>query len=1276
MYISCVNLFDEDVSYELDAEGISIGSNADNVIVVNAVGVSSFHARLYSLTEGEVLLEDLGSLNGVFLNSCKIDKTAVVHLGDRISIGMIQIQVRKCINVEGVEYELAFEVPKTPLFAVDDVNGTMVMENPLPFPANEEISGSAAAEGNNEASVQTAEKGNAPIPAPEAGPEPDPDPYATAMTIVADARVESLLMSGDPDAVRKAGELAAQIAEGSTENSLAVSRLPGEGKKLGKYEIVKQIGKGGMGVIYLARHETLKVYRALKVLTVDNSDENDSSAERFLREARLACKIHHPNVVSVMDVEKDEFYNVSYIVMEYIDGGSLRNILKKQKTLSEAQSVVIVQAVAMALSAALEHKIVHRDIKPDNIMFTKRSEVKLADLGIAKIDNDDVNLTKTNIMIGTPAYLSPEQVENPKAVDVRSDIYSLGATFYEMLTGEHPYEGTSTYDVLHKLFSEPVPDPRSKNGNISAACAKIVMKMLDKEPKKRYQTPAELLAALRNDLPPYGMDVIQPLVQEGECTEGGNESPSFIYTNPPGSVSGYYQRKKKIFLWSCIGGLVLLLGLAAGTYFARDYLSSKFLPFLRMEQKYVSLPPPPVQEIQTFFKLSVDAVPETEIRLVSDQGNVLEYIVGTGKLEITGIPAGRYRLRALCKGKKEYNTEIAVTNNTSLKIDMEDETKKVMFQTQAGAILTLKAKGRKERVYKVPVDGWITIPELPVGTYEAFVHADGFEDAKFTFVLDHDFERYVPLISSFAELQIRTAPEAAITLTGNKGNTYSSRADKNGNCFLKRVRKDNYKVRILLENHKDFKADLEIARDENVQYDLEPLLWTLRVLVAPETKLTLYRNGVMFKVVQVTGDVWQFPGLPQGGYELTASRSGYLPVERVFVLKSNMVVEAKAVQAVVPPTPPPASAASPAVRPKPAPVKVAYGHLVVRINARGALLNYLKRKGLMLNVEGWKDWVCLQHFPGRLKLAAGKVRILFSAPGIQALSDEIVEIRGGKNTELIITPYPKLTKFVFDSNCKGAQFVFEEENIFFKVGGESSRESFRKYTLRAMAEGFEDVKHSVYAENPGALQMVYIKFEKKKKVEIPPELEKRFQFGMELFRKKEYKKALPVLRIAGEKGHPEAAWMVSRIYREGLGMWFSDSDEAWKWRRQASKLGHVQASFLVGEAIYEEDLEGSLQEMIKCLENAVEGKKAKAAYMLYTLYEKGRGLIAPDRKKSLSYLFKAVELKHPAAMYELGVRYENGDGVPRSLDKAFYWWEKADTAGEERAKRLMRNRKK
>ncbi len=360
--------------------------------------------------------------------------------------------------------------------------------------------------------------------------------------------------------------VASETLLASTSSSIGIFA---SGSEIGKYIIIKRLGKGGMGEVYLAKHKTLGIFRALKMLSQDSDNSNAMFLERFIREAKLASEIRHPNVVGVMDVDTDSDCGFPYIVMEYVDGGSLRNSLSANKRLSEEQAVVIVEAVAAALQAAEEHNIVHRDIKPDNIMFTRRGEVKLADLGIAKVDGQNTDLTKTNVMIGTPAYLPPEQAKNAKGVDARADIYSLGATFYEMLTGEQPYPGENSIEVLHKLFLTPVPDPRKINPEVSAASAAIVMKMMAKDPKNRFQNATELLTMMERTFPPHTPNETSRLIQKviaGDCQNNTTFSSnislshlSLLWLKIP--HKGFVFTVTALVLACCIvGSLFLFLG--------------------------------------------------------------------------------------------------------------------------------------------------------------------------------------------------------------------------------------------------------------------------------------------------------------------------------------------------------------------------------------------------------------------------------------------------------------------------------------------------------------------------------------------------------------------------------------------------------------------------------------------------------------------------------------------------------------------------------------------
>ena len=261
-----------------------------------------------------------------------------------------------------------------------------------------------------------------------------------------------------------------------------------------KYTIERQLGRGGMGAVYLVRHNILDSLFALKVLSLNSDSGNNSFVSRFIREAKLACKIKHPNLIEVHDAGKNPENGMFYIVMDYVPGGSVRDRLKKQPFLPLAESLRIVTEIASALEAAFQHGMVHRDIKPDNIMFAADGSAKLADLGIAKsLEEQDTMLTMAASVFGTPAYMSPEQAKDSGKVDCRADIYSLGIVFYEMLSGQRPYEGKSTIQILSQVVSEtPVPNVRQIIPSIPENIAQLIADMTEKNLDRRIQTPFEL----------------------------------------------------------------------------------------------------------------------------------------------------------------------------------------------------------------------------------------------------------------------------------------------------------------------------------------------------------------------------------------------------------------------------------------------------------------------------------------------------------------------------------------------------------------------------------------------------------------------------------------------------------------------------------------------------------------------------------------------------------------------------------------------------------------
>jgi len=264
------------------------------------------------------------------------------------------------------------------------------------------------------------------------------------------------------------------------------------GKEFAHCRLERKLGAGGMGAVYLARHEGLNKPMAVKILPPEFAS-NPDFIERFMREARLAARLEHPNVVQVHDVGTE--HGVYYITMQYVEGRSLDVILKERKKFSVSESVSIVKRVAIALAAAHKLGVVHRDIKPANILLSKDGVIKVADFGLAKDSDSNRTISGTGQIVGTPYYMSPEQAQG-LSVDSRSDLYSLGATLYHMLTGKRPFEAPTPISIVLKHISEePVP-PRRIDPSIPENVCAVLAKMMAKKPEARHATAEELVREL------------------------------------------------------------------------------------------------------------------------------------------------------------------------------------------------------------------------------------------------------------------------------------------------------------------------------------------------------------------------------------------------------------------------------------------------------------------------------------------------------------------------------------------------------------------------------------------------------------------------------------------------------------------------------------------------------------------------------------------------------------------------------------------------------------
>ncbi len=265
------------------------------------------------------------------------------------------------------------------------------------------------------------------------------------------------------------------------------------GKTIGNYQIVAELGRGGMAVVYRAYQPSLNRHVAIKVLPAQLALDREF-VERFLREARAAAGLRHPNIVIVHDVGQDK--GLYYIVMEYLEGRTLKQLIEQEGPLPPDRVIRILEQVAAALDYAHQRGFVHRDVKPANIFVGEGDRVTLTDFGIAKAATETQQLTRTGILMGTPEYMSPEQAAGGP-IDARTDLYALGVVLYQMLVGRVPFQGTTPHATLHAVIYEQPPPPRLLNPRIPPAVEGVVLKAMAKRPEQRFQRGADMVAALR-----------------------------------------------------------------------------------------------------------------------------------------------------------------------------------------------------------------------------------------------------------------------------------------------------------------------------------------------------------------------------------------------------------------------------------------------------------------------------------------------------------------------------------------------------------------------------------------------------------------------------------------------------------------------------------------------------------------------------------------------------------------------------------------------------------
>ena len=368
---------------------------------------------------------------------------------------------------------------------------------------------------------------------------------------------------------------------------------------IGKYKVLGIVAKGGMGVVYKALHSSLKRYVVIKKMTARGKSTN---AERFKKEAQILLDLQSPYIVHLFDYFTEGGFR--YMVEEFVDGMAVDNLIKKQTTLPCPVAMLIMQDACYALKYAHSKEIVHRDIKPGNILISKRGEIKLADFGIASDASESENVTLSGMALGTPAYMPPEQFEDSASVDNRADIYALGIMLYEMVTGTKPYPQSFSLETLNTIKKGKYISPRKIDKSIPPVIAKLIHKMIRPKAKKRFHSIDGVLRIVKKYLKHY--DTHELRVQLAKSVLNGK-----TYDYPAIEQKDKLKRRVVKIVWSVAAGIILICGCWKAGVFHKIILRKWYTPVkIEMEMPHSLSGQMDLPVKAFFFENDNDSIPE------------------------------------------------------------------------------------------------------------------------------------------------------------------------------------------------------------------------------------------------------------------------------------------------------------------------------------------------------------------------------------------------------------------------------------------------------------------------------------------------------------------------------------------------------------------------------------------------------------------------------------------------------------------------------------------
>jgi|SRR5574344_434721 eukaryotic-like serine/threonine-protein kinase len=517
---------------------------------------------------------------------------------------------------------------------------------------------------------------------------------------------------------------------------------------IGKYKVIGIIAKGGMGVVYKAIHPSLKRYVVIKKMTARG---NSTNAERFKKEAQILLDLQSPYIVHLFDYFTEGGYR--YMVEELVDGMAIDKLLKKQQVLPPQIAMLLLRDACYALKYAHSKNIVHRDIKPGNILISKRSEIKLADFGIAS-DANDGEITKDGVALGTPSYMPPEQYENSAGVDRRADIYALGIMLYEMVTGTKPYPGTFSKETLAIIKKGKYIQAQKIDKSIPKTICGLIRKMIKPKAKNRFQNIDSVLNIVNRYLNHYDIHEIRQQLAKSVLTEKQYKYPEFIQKDKIQILI------KKICCISILFFILIFISLKTGLihrYLLKKWYSPVSVEMVMPKSLSSSLDLP---VLSFFFENDNDKIPEVKgsSRTFSVKGSrFYEKIFSFSKKETTRPTSinETYNMKDVFLKNGNYRVKVVVgpyiwwksfsVNNAPLCIECDflknmKRTLKIRpkaYDSETGEDITTKS------IFEINYNNsWIPLENIPpedltsASVWKIKIKCDGYHEENFSLLIN------------------------------------------------------------------------------------------------------------------------------------------------------------------------------------------------------------------------------------------------------------------------------------------------------------------------------------------------------------------------------------------------------------------------------------------------------------------------------------------------------------------------------------------------------------